>query len=435
MEALQPDPTRGDVLQWVTSYDSLLDFEGAPLHDLKKIGISGEDPRMLFSWYSADFTTDPAAVSLPPDQRANPSWRSWPEGLGYLAQQRRRLPSARFRRLHHNPPGAPQGAFFDQGIVERAIVTGRHALDPVDGIDYLAFVDMSGGSSDDATLAIAHWDGRRVVIDLVINQGEAIPFNPRLAVARFAATCSRYRIKTVSGDAYAGETFRRDFADCGIDYVVHKATRTDLYENVEVALNADQVELLDSAKLRNQLLTLVRRGANIDHPSGQHDDWATSAAGAVTLACPDLGAPVPSMLVHYQRMVEAAIAPPPVSDKVRIVWPPQDQAPSHLEDDGHAYLVELDGNELVFRVSKDHARRLLKGALSTPNLVAANQEIAAGLEPLREPARVNINAILAEIEAQRPIHPLDRGRMAREALRGYSPGAVLREVLQERGYR
>ncbi|WP_375791096.1 hypothetical protein ACE102_03140 [Bradyrhizobium sp. vgs-9] len=406
MEALQPDPTRGDVLQWVTSYDSLLDFAGAPLHDLKKIGMAGTDPRMLFSWYSADYCTDPNFAHLPPDERANPSMASWPEGKAYLEQQRRRLPSARFRRLHHNLPGAPQGAFFDQGIVERAIVTGRRMLEPVDGIDYLAFVDMSGGSSDDATLAIAHWDGRKVILDLAMNQGEAVPFNPRLAVARFATTCARYRVKTVNGDAYAGETFRRDFADCRIDYVVCKQTRTDLYENLEVALNADQVELLDSAKLRQQLLTLVRRGASIDHPSGQHDDWATSAAGAVTLACPDLGAPVPSMLVHYQRMVEAATRPPPVADTIRVVWPRDQQAPSHLAISSHqkiagaTYLVNVEDADLVFYVSKDHARQLLKGPFSRADLIAANQEIAATLEPLPREPSISVAGMLHAMRPQ-----------------------------------
>jgi hypothetical protein len=105
------------------------------------------------------YCTDPAFAHLPPDERANPSMASWPEGKSYLEQQRRRLPSARFRRLHHNLPGAPQGAFYDQGMIEVAIVPGRYTLEPQDGVDYFAFVDMSGGSSDDAVLGISHWDG------------------------------------------------------------------------------------------------------------------------------------------------------------------------------------------------------------------------------------------------------------------------------------
>jgi hypothetical protein len=282
IEALAPDPTRY-CLTWITSYDSIFDTPGYPLYDYKQIGIAGTDERMLFSWYSGDLCTDPDFADLEPELRANPSIGSWPEGRGYLEQQRRRLPSSHYRRLHLNLPGAPTGAFFDQGIVERAIISGRTALDPLDGIDFLAFCDMSGGSADDATLGIAHWDGQKAVLDLLVNQNAPIPFNPRDAVVRFAERCKQFRCKIVHGDSYAGMTFRHDFQDCGIEYVVCKQTRTELYENLEVMLNAGQVELLDIAKLRRELSTIIRKGASLDHMPGQHDDFVTSAAGALTL--------------------------------------------------------------------------------------------------------------------------------------------------------
>jgi hypothetical protein len=169
LEALQPDPTRTDALQWITSYDTIYNTPGVPLHDLKQIGRTGGDPRMLFSWYSGDLCTDPDFAELPPELRANPSMSSWPEGAKYLEQQKRRLPTHKYRRLHLNLPGAPEGAFLDQGKVLAAIVPGRICLPYVPGIVYLAFVDMSGGSSDDAVLCIGHLEvGRRVVIDLPV---------------------------------------------------------------------------------------------------------------------------------------------------------------------------------------------------------------------------------------------------------------------------
>jgi hypothetical protein len=364
MEALQPDPTR-ECLQWVTSYDTVHDTPGVPLYDLKAIGIAGSDERMLFSWYSADLCTDPEFVALPPEERANPSMSSWPEGRAYIDQQRRRLPSNRFRRLHLNLPGAPQGAFYDQATVERAIVARRQVLEPQDGIDYLAFVDMSGGSNDDATLAVAHWDGSKAILDLVINQDKPVPFNPRLAVARFATYCKRYRCKQVHGDAYAGETFRRDFADCGITYIVEKRNRTELYEALEVALNADQVELLEIPTLRRQLLTIVHRGASLDHMPGCHDDWATSASGALTLVNPDIGKFTPGMLEHYRRMAEAAAAQPAIPtlqqehagapvmqigsrpqrpvDYVKVLIPAECASSHILTASGASHQVELDG--------------------------------------------------------------------------------------------
>ena len=284
LEALQPDPSR-DTLTWITSYDGLYDNLGVPLHDLKKLGRSGADPRMLFQWYSGDFTTDPAFAELPPELRANPSLTSWPgDGLAYLEQQKRRLPTSKYRRLHLNLPGAPAGAFFDQGIVLSAIVAGRRSLPPDARWRYCAFVDMSGGSSDDAVLAVAHAEGRRVVIDLVEKQASGtIPFNPRSAVRKFAQLLKLYGLARVTGDAYAGQTFRQDFAEHGVDYLVSRSNKSDLYESLEPLLNAGEVELLDLPILQEQLLCLVTRGTKVDHEPGGHDDWANSCAGVAAL--------------------------------------------------------------------------------------------------------------------------------------------------------
>src|SRR6516162_1597189 len=110
---------------------------------------------------------------------------SWPDGSAYLETQKIRLPTARYRRLHLNLPGAPQGAAFDQSKVLSCVVTGRRALPAEVGRKYSAFVDMSGGSSDDAVLAIAHAEGRVIVLDLIEKQAGSPPFNPRDAVKKF----------------------------------------------------------------------------------------------------------------------------------------------------------------------------------------------------------------------------------------------------------
>jgi len=59
-EALAPDPTRLDALTWITSYAGIRHAPGIPLYDFLLAGKRGDDPRMFFSWYGADFTTDPA---------------------------------------------------------------------------------------------------------------------------------------------------------------------------------------------------------------------------------------------------------------------------------------------------------------------------------------------------------------------------------------
>ena len=251
-EALAPDPTRHDALTWVTSYASIYNSPGFPLYDMLAAARKGEDARMFFSWYSGDdSTTDPEFASLEPEERANPSMVSW-DNPGYLAQQRLRLPTHRFRRLHLNLPGAPDGAFLDAGAVLECIVEGRRQLPPEDGRKYVGFVDMSGGSSDDAVLAIAHQDpgSKRGVLDLLVKQDGRTPFNPRAAVKKFAGILKQYGLSRVTGDAYAGQTFRADFAEHKIEYAVCKPSKSDLYEALEPAINAGRVELLDQAILQ-----------------------------------------------------------------------------------------------------------------------------------------------------------------------------------------
>ena len=76
-EALAPDPTRLDALIWITSYAGIRDAPGIPLYDFMETGKRGDDPRMFFSWYGGDFTSDPSVPDeATPEHRANPSLAS-----------------------------------------------------------------------------------------------------------------------------------------------------------------------------------------------------------------------------------------------------------------------------------------------------------------------------------------------------------------------
>jgi len=149
LEALQPDPYRVDAQQWITSYASIHHRPGVPLFDLMQRGKAGADPRMMFSWYGADYCTDPAFADATPEQRANPSMGTWPRA-DYLDQQAKRLPAHQYRRLHLNLPGLPEGSAFTADAIMGAVARGVKVRKPVSGIHYFGFVDMSGGSSDDA---------------------------------------------------------------------------------------------------------------------------------------------------------------------------------------------------------------------------------------------------------------------------------------------
>ena len=182
-------------------------------------------------------------------------------------------------------PGLPDGAALDAGAIMDAIVTGRKKLKVDPELSYEAFCDLSGGSSDDSTLAIVHFDSKteRAVLDVVVSQSGRPPFNPRHAVKKFAGILKSYGLSHVTGDAFGGQTFRLDFSEHGIGYDVSALPKSALYEQLEPLLNAGEVELLDVAKLQEQLLGLVWRGKKIDHMVSEHDDYANVVAGAMSL--------------------------------------------------------------------------------------------------------------------------------------------------------
>jgi len=281
LEAMQLDPTRLDAQMWIASYASIYHKPGVPLFDLCAQGWAGQDARMFFSWYGGDKTTDAAFAEADPETRANPSRDSWAD-QGYLEQQRRRLPAHKFRRLHLNLPGLPEGSAFQPEPVMSAI--DRTCVDhpPEPGVQYQAFIDMSGGSSDDAVLAIGYQDpDGRAIVARVLNQGPPPPFDPIKAVERFVPILGEYGVSSVVGDAYAGETFKSAFESRGISYRVSRLTKSRLYEALEPPLNGFRVLLPNIPEVEQQLLGLVWRGGKIDHPGGEHDDYANAVAGVV----------------------------------------------------------------------------------------------------------------------------------------------------------
>ena len=152
---------------------------------------------------------------------------------------------------------------------------------------YVAFVDPSGGSSDSMTCAIAHKEGKTVRLDLV--REVKPPFSPETVVEEFSDILRRYRCIRVTGDRYGGEWCREQFRKRNIIYDLAEKPKSDIYRDFLPLVNSGAVDLLDDAKLINQIVGLERRtragGRDvIDHGPGGHDDLVNSAAGAVVLA-------------------------------------------------------------------------------------------------------------------------------------------------------
>lgn len=176
--------------------------------------------------------------------------------------------------------------FVQREVLDACVPFGCFEVEPRRGVVYSAFVDPSGGSADSMTLAIAHSERTRPVLDAI--REVRPPFSPEAVVMEFAALLKTYRIGRVTGDRYAGEWPRERFMAHGITYDLAEMTKSQIYQALLPMLNSQKCLLLDNPRLIMQLAGLERRTArggrdSIDHAPGAHDDIANSAAGVLTL--------------------------------------------------------------------------------------------------------------------------------------------------------
>ena len=150
------------------------------------------------------------------------------------------------------------------------------------GRAYTAFVDATGGGSDEYTLAIGHREDERLVVDLV----EARRGVPAAITAEYAALLRAYDIARVHGDRYAGSWVADEFRTHGISLTYSEQPKSGLYLDCLAAINSGQVELPPDDLMLTQFQNLERRTArsgreSIDHAPGGHDDRANAVAGLV----------------------------------------------------------------------------------------------------------------------------------------------------------
>jgi hypothetical protein len=219
-------------------------------------------------------------------------------------------------------------SFVSREVIDAAVVPGRYELPPVPGIAYVAFVDPSGGSADSMTLAVAHMQADRVVIDAIRERRP--PFSPDDVVLEFCATLKSYGITTIRGDHYGGQWPAERFRIHGVRFEVADKAKSSLYQEMLPSLNSRRLELLDNARLVAQLGSLERRVGRsgrdlIDHPPGTHDDIVNAVAGVVaeTLCCSGGMAAVP---MHVWKRVLDDVSryrydPPPFSERQSVHFP------------------------------------------------------------------------------------------------------------------
>lgn len=177
-------------------------------------------------------------------------------------------------------------SYINREAVEAVVSRGVRERATVAGVRYFGFVDPSGGTADSFSIAVAHAEDDRVVLDCV--RETRPPFSPESVAAEYADLLKAYRVNRVTGDRYAGEWPREQFRKCAVEYWPAAKPKSDLYVGLLPAINSGRVDLLDHDRLVAQLCSLERRTSragrdSIDHAPGAHDDVANCIAGVAHL--------------------------------------------------------------------------------------------------------------------------------------------------------
>jgi hypothetical protein len=260
-------------------------------------------------------------------------------------------------------------SYLDDARIDDAIDHERPLeLPPRPGVQYVMFVDASGGATDgDAyAVAIAHREANVVVLDVV--RGTIGKHDPATVTREYATLAREYGVGAVFGDRYAHAWVSTAWGDCGIGY-----------QRVEISKSADYLEALplfsrrmarlpDHAQLHRELRLLERktqRGGRdvVDHPRGAHDDHAAVACGALHLA--STGQPC----LWSREAIGAPTALPTLAEVVFAVMVPGDRDVGVCffarTRDRVLYIVHVVSEPLSPRLSDETIAKVLHFARET----------------------------------------------------------------------
>ena len=178
--------------------------------------------------------------------------------------------------------------FLEDALIDQAIQPRVRSLPRLNGIQYFAFIDPSGGRHDAMTLAVSHQESGRIVLDkLAVIEP---PFVPEAVVEQFAEILNGYGVRIAVADRFGGAWVDTAFRRHGISYVPSELDKSAIYVSCLPLFAQGLVSLLDIPKLHTELRLLERkprpggRGDMVDHPPRATDDCANSACGSLLLA-------------------------------------------------------------------------------------------------------------------------------------------------------
>jgi hypothetical protein len=174
--------------------------------------------------------------------------------------------------------------FVSRETIDAVTCTGRTELPPIAGLTYSGFVDVSAGAQDSYTMAIAHMEGDKGVLDLLYERRP--PFHPDEVTAEVCGLLKRFSVSRVTADHFAGQWAVVRFAEHGITLAQCARPKSEIYLDCLPLLTGARVELLQSARLTAQFCGLERRTGrsgkdSVAEPPGSHDDCCNVVAGVL----------------------------------------------------------------------------------------------------------------------------------------------------------
>jgi len=179
-------------------------------------------------------------------------------------------------------------SFLDHSVVEAVIDEKIFERPYVEGINYIGFIDSSGGKSDSFVCALSHQDKTTKKAILDVCRETVAPFRPGDVVEEYSKLLKSYGVTSIKSDSYAGLWVTSAFENFGISVEKASMTKSDYYLNSLPLFNNMSIHLLDQERLKNQLLSLERktRSGMRDSVDNYHGfDDLSNAACACLVEC------------------------------------------------------------------------------------------------------------------------------------------------------
>ncbi len=249
-----------------------------------KNGLLYEDHKAYFGSDSPDLLCWVSSTA-----EMNPS-----VSVARLERERRTMDPTRFRREFEAEFAEDIDAFLSDAWIEAAVSGGVGQRPPTAALKRIATVDASGGGADAFTASIIEVEGHGASqrFTQLLLRGWEKPRGSQISlegvVAEIAQLAKDHGLREVWGDRYTArwviEAFQRHHITYRHPMVKRDGTavyldRSLAYLAAEALFASGRVAILDHPKLIRELKNLERRsttaGDKVDHPHGQHDDYAS----------------------------------------------------------------------------------------------------------------------------------------------------------------